>query len=494
MAHAKAGAGVDEFGDFQTPLPLAMEICGLLEARGERPAAIVEPTCGTGSFLLGACEQFPRFVRGLGFDISVDYVKQTRAAVISRGYADRVEIVCGSFFNVNWRRVFGELPEPLLVVGNPPWVTNAALGAAGSSNLPDKSNFQKHGGLNARTGKSNFDISEWMLIRLLEALDGRRATLAMLCKKAVARKVLLHAWKNAINLSGAEIRSIDARAHFGAAVEACFLTCSLLPTKAEQICRVYRGLSDREPASTIGYHDHELVADVAAHRRWKHLEGKERYKWRSGVKHDCAKVMELRQEGNRYRNGLGEIFELESAFVYPMLKSSEIKSGCSPEPTRWMLVTQQTVGEDTAIIRETARATWSYLERHAGLLDHRASSIYRGRPRFSIFGVGEYTFAPWKVAISGFYKQLDFSVVGSFAGKPIVLDDTCYSISFHNEAEARYVASLLNSAAAREFLSAYIFWDAKRPITIETLRRLDLWALAREHGSRDAPAYRACRK
>ena len=46
------------------------------------------------------------------------------------------------------------------------------------------------------TGKSNFDISEWMLIRLLEALQGRRATIAMLCKTATARKVLRHAWLN----------------------------------------------------------------------------------------------------------------------------------------------------------------------------------------------------------------------------------------------------------------------------------------------------------
>ena len=34
-----------------------------------------------------------------------------------------------------------------------------------------------------------------------------------------------------------------------------------------------------------------------------------------------------------------------------------------------------------------------------------------------------YTFEPWRVAISGFYKKLNFRVVGSFEGKPIVLDD-----------------------------------------------------------------------
>ena len=83
-----------------------------------------------------------------------------------------------------------------------------------------------------------------------------------------------------------------------------------------------------------------------------------------------------------------------------------------PAPNRWMLVTQTCVGEETSTIRERAPRTWAYLEAHGAALDRRGSSIYRGRPRFSIFGVGEYTFAPWKVAISGFYKRLAFKVVG----------------------------------------------------------------------------------
>src|SRR5262249_47250474 len=138
-----------------------------------------------------------------------------------------------------------------------------------------------------------------------------------------------------------------------------------------------------------------------------------------------------------------------------------------------------TVGDDTAEIERRAPKTWRYLLRHAEALDRRGSSIYRKRPRFSVFGVGDYTFAPWKVAISGFYKPLKFTVVSSWEGKPTVLDDTAYFVVCESESEARCVASLLNSTASREFFSAFIFWDAKRPITVEQLRRLDLMALAR---------------
>jgi hypothetical protein len=244
-----------------------------------------------------------------------------------------------------------------------------------------------------------------------------------------------------------------------------------------------------EPTASIGYHNGQLMADVSAFERWKHLGGRDDvYQWRSGVKHDCSKVMELRKEGNRYRNGLNELIDLEQDCLYPMLKSSEITKGRSKEPTRWMLVTQKAIGDETSVIRIAAPKTWEYLQRNGLLLDRRASSIYRNRPRFSVFGVGDYTFARWKVAISGFYKQLNFATIGPFAEKPVVLDDTSYFVPCQSEQEARYIADLFNSQPAREFFSAFVFWDAKRPITVDTLRRLDLSALACELGSQDTLA------
>jgi hypothetical protein len=485
MASAKIASQADEFGDFQTPDALAAQVCRRLFDRGIHPASLLEPTCGVGNFLLAAIDQFPNLTTGIGVEINDDYFNRLQQILCSHPHEDKVTVLQGSFFDVDWGNVVRDLPEPILVVGNPPWVTNSTLGALGSSNLPKKSNFQNHNGMDALTGKSNFDISEWMLIKLLEMLAGRKATMAMLCKTAVARKVLIHAWKNDIGLIDSEIHPIDAAASFGAAVDACLLLCSLSPTCQNQDCRVYPNLGATEPTATIGYRDGQLVADVAAYERWKHLAGDDVYQWRSGVKHDCSKVMELWKEGNGYRNGLGELIELECDYLYPMLKSSEINQGHSKEPTRWMLVTQRAVGDDTSGMRSVAPKTWEYLQKRGDLLDRRASSIYRNRPRFSVFGVGDYTFTCWKVAISGFYKRLNFTVIGPFAEKPVVLDDTSYFMPCQSEQEARFITDLLNSQSAREFFSAFVFWDAKRPITIDILRRLDLTAVARELGSTD---------
>jgi len=474
-----------EYGDFQTPPSLAREVCELLASSGVNPTSILEPTCGTGALLIAALDQFPQVREAIGLEVNPDHVTAARSAAQSRSCTKSVRIIHDDFFGFEWGALLQDLAEPLLVIGNPPWVTNAELGSLASSNLPQKTNFQNHSGLDALTGKSNFDISEWMLIRMLELLRRRRACLAMLCKTAVARKVLLHAWKNRIGLESSDFYRIDAARHFGASVDACLLVCRLSAEGHSDECSVHEKIASHEDAHRIGYRDGQLVADIALYDRWKNLQGDGVYTWRSGVKHDCAKVMELHKVGSRYRNGLGELIEVEDEYLFPMLKGSDVATASPTKAQRWMLVTQTTVGDETNSIKHWAPKTWDYLVAHAEALDRRASSIYRKRPRFSVFGVGPYSFAKWKVCVSGLYKRLHFKVVGSVVRKPVMLDDTAYFLPCETEQEAEYIASLLNSRIATEFLCAFIFWDAKRPITVQLLRRLDLLALARELGSQD---------
>lgn len=481
MATRKKTEQKAEFGDFQTPRDLARQACSLLARLGLRPSCILEPNCGKGSFVLAAIEHFPSAKDIVGVEINREYVNTARSAVTKVAPSGiNIRIINEDFFKVQWKSILESLPDPLLVIGNPPWVTNAELGILGSSNLPVKSNFQNRRGFDAITGKSNFDISEWMLIRELEWIKARQATLAMLCKTAVARKVLYHAWENGLQLKQSDIYLIDAAKHFGAAVDACLLVVMTSLDNGNFDCQVHESLEAESSINVFGYREKRLVSNVTAFDRWKHLAGEGHYKWRSGIKHDCSKLMELREENGRYRNGLGELVELEADYLYPMLKSSEVAKGNDLQPSRWMLVTQHHIGENTRHIQILAPKTWHYLLKHAQLLDKRSSSIYRNRPRFSVFGVGDYSFIQWKVAISGLYKKLHFRVVGPFKNKPVVLDDTCYFIACKSRKEAFFLAQLLNSEIAKNFFSAFIFWDEKRPITLGLLSRLDTFALARE--------------
>ena len=468
---------VKEFGDFQTPRELAFEICLLLSRLNIHPQTIVEPTCGLGNLIQAARKIF--FSSEIyGFEISSKYAKSAEDKFSGD---ENILISQTDFFEKDWTIFIADLAKPILILGNPPWVTNSQLGVLGSDNLPRKENFQNFSGLDAMTGKSNFDISEWMLLHLLKILDRQEAYLAMICKTSVARKVLKYAWKNKIHLKNSAVYRIETEKYFNASVDSCLLFCEFSNSRQITTANVFGNFNSEESSQKFGFKNNQLVASIDLYEKWKYLNGGSNIKWRSGIKHDCSKVMELTKEGDKYKNNLGEIIELEDDFLFPMMKSSDIANGIS-EPRRWMLVTQKTVKQDTSTIADIAPKTWSYLISHAQLLDKRGSSIYEKRARFAVFGVGEYSFAPWKVAISGFYKKLKFSVIGSYKNKPIVLDDTCYFLSFQTADEADKICKLLNSRAGQEFFEAFIFWDAKRPITTEILQKLNLSKLEKFSG------------
>jgi len=380
--------------------------------------------------------------------------------------------------------MLSSLPQPLLIVGNPPWVTSSDLGLIKSANTPTKQNFQKHRGIDAITGKANFDISEWMLMKFAEWLRGKAACIAMLCKTAVARKVLKHTWRAGIPTKTASIYAIDAEKHFGAAVDACLLVIETLAAPATD-CNYFSSLTEVESKTRFGYQEDLLVANVPSYLKRKLFlqQGPDpAYQWRSGVKHDCSPVMEIERQGRGYKNSLGETFQLEAELLYPLLKSSDFGNGRVTEARRYVIITQKSVGAETDSIRKIAPKTWAYLSAHKAMLDKRGSSIYRGKPPFSIFGIGPYSFAEWKVGISGFYKRLEFSAVGPIGQKPTMVDDTVYFLGCRSREEANFIAQLLNGEVARESLESLIFWADKRPITIDILRKLDLRAIARELG------------
>lgn len=193
----------------------------------------------------------------------------------------------------------------------------------------------------------------------------------------------------------------------------CLFVCSFKPNVRDKQCKLFPSLDAGSPSSIIGYKSWLLIANIDSYNKWQHLFGKG-LQWRSGIKHDCSKVMELIKLGNDFVNGLGEKVEIEDVYTYPMLKSSELVHG--EYPTRWMIVTQKEIGEDTSAIKQTAPKTWKYPLDHSALLAKRGSSIYKNKPQFSIFGVGTYSFSACKVAISALYKILEFRIIGSVGG------------------------------------------------------------------------------
>ncbi len=468
-----------EYGDFQTPLELAVRVCQQLLQLNISPDIIIEPTCGVGNFIKAASSLFPKVNRIIGVDINTQYLQEIKNNK-QCSQDSRIALQNKDFFEFDWQSYLNQLDGEILVLGNFPWVTNSQQGSIGGDNLPKKNNFQKHNGLDAITGKSNFDISEWMLIQFSQLLQNREACLAMLCKTSVSRKLLSYLYSHNLNLDYCATYTIDAQKYFGATVDACLLFCKFNPNSKNYFCDVFSNLNQTE-YKKIGYRNNILIRDIASFEKTSSLYNiNTGIKWRSGIKHDCSNVMEFRKIDDLHINGLGESVDIEDTYLFPLMKGSDIAQNRTGSTDRCVLVTQKFVGEPTEYIKEIAPKTWNYLESHAKYLNSRKSKIYQKKPRFSIFGVGDYTFAPWKIAICGLYKKLEFRLISQIDNKQIVFDDTVYFLGFNDEKIARKNFELITSEQAISFYSSQIFWDEKRPIKSSILNSLNLTTLLEE--------------
>lgn len=462
-------------GDFQTPILLARQILLTLssEFRGSR---LLEPTCGKGNFFRALIEIGAAPQEVIGIEIQPDYVREAQSLVRLFQHA---QILQGDFFEIDLRHdIRWQADGPLLVIGNPPWVTNAAQTVYGGTNLPQKSNFKGFNGLDALTGKSNFDIAEYIWIKLIRELKGTDTTIALLCKTSVARNVMKYLHDTHTPAKNARLYEINAQEWFGAAVDACLFVVELNTTEQRYDLAVYESLTDSTPSSYAGFEDGQLIANVDAFRALSEIDGRSPLEWRQGVKHDAASVMELSFVRGSWVNKLGDAVDIEDEFIFPLVKSSDIQR-LPAHTKRGVIIPQKYVGQPTGYLQQAAPKLWAYLQKHADVFQRRGSSIYANRPPFSIFGVGDYTFAEYKVLVSGFYKKATFVPVAPLAGKPIICDDTCYLLPFQTYQQAVLVAALLNHPLAQAFIDSLAFADSKRPITKALLSRIDLRALLR---------------
>ena len=452
----------DEWGDFQTPIALARQVVRRFES--QEWGRVLEPTCGTGSFL-NASMLLGANIERKGLEIQTCHVNEARTCGL--------DVVQADIFSTNLATdIVWKADGPLLIVGNPPWVTSAQLGSLGSTNLPDKTNLKKLGGFDAITGASNFDIAEFILLKLMTELQHEQPTLAFLIKTQVARNLISYAEQYRLPYSRYEIRLIDSKAWFGASVDAC-LFVARYQKQTHYECDIFSDLVSHAPERSMAAIDGRLVSDLAKYRLASEIDGASPLVWRSGVKHDAAGIMELDLETCRE-------LQLEDDYVYPLLKCSDVYQG-RLQPVKCVLVPQTVLGEDTSRLQHIAPRLWAYLENHSEALDNRKSSIFVNQPRFSIFGIGSYTFLPYKIAISGLHKTARFALLGPHNGKPILVDDASYLVGFADAQDAAMCYAMLTSRLANALLQSLVFWDSKRPITKKLLQRIDLSAIARRY-------------
>lgn len=459
-------SGKREYGDYQTPEYFSLAVCEYLKyERQIMPTIIIEPTCGIGSFLKSSLIFDASEI--IGIEVNSEYCEICEKNILD----PRVRILNTDFFEYDYKSVI-KRKEQLLIVGNPPWVNNSTLSSLNSDNMPAKVNFKGLKGMDAITGASNFDICEYIILKLITSLHGTNATIAMLCKTSVARNIFIEMKRSHMQFTSCDIFEFNANKVFGINVSACLLVINLnVKEVSAEICNVYSFDKPKEVKSSFGYVDGKFYSNIS--KRDNDFLGNCYFEWRQGVKHDCSKVMELSLNGTSFVNGLKEPVDIEKNYVFPLIKSSMFKSPIIKSSEKYVLVTQRKIQEDTSHIALDAPKTWNYLMAHKEYFLKRKSSIYKKAPEFSMFGIGNYSYAKYKVGVSGFYKKPLFSVLASFDNKTIMTDDTSYFICFPTY-ETAYVAMLiLNSARVQKFLSSIAFLDAKRPYTKKVLEQID---------------------
>jgi len=467
-----------EYGDFQTNRDLALQVAKYSFIKNESIEFVLEPTCGKGNFIFASISQFKSLKKVVGVEIYKPYVWKTKIGILTYFLKNpskskpEIDIVHGNAFKFN----YAELAESTkhletLVIGNPPWVTNSQLGSIESNNLPKKSNFKKHSGLDAMTGKGNFDIGEYISFTMLKCFENHNGIFAFLIKNSVVKNLIQDQKRNRFKIRQSEKLNIDSKKEFNVSVNAClFLTH--LNKEPDFTCKEFDFYS-REYITTFGLYKDKFVYSVEDYDKSSIVDGKSIFTWRSGVKHDCSKVMEIEQVNGHFINGLGEKLNLEKKLVYGLLKSSDLKENKTNVFRKLTIITQTKIGQETNYIQVDLPLTYQYLSLHKDFFKKRKSSIYKDKPDFSIFGIGDYSFAKYKIGISGLYKSTHFTLVCPHNSKPIMLDDTCYFIGFDKLRLAEIAHYLLNSDVVQRFLKSIIFSDSKRSINKDILMRID---------------------
>ena len=446
-----------EFGDYQTPIVFCDRVCAYLYERGlsRNIEAIIEPTCGLGNFIVSAAERF--HIPAIGIDINSSYINTAHKRLPSGKYIN------DNIFDVSVSDICKY--RNVLVIGNPPWATNSDL----DYNLPHKTNFKELKGIEALTGASNFDICEYVILQMLNTFKGTDSVICMLCKTSVARNVILEIDRNSIPCNNIEMLNFNSKKVFGVSAAACVLVIQLSSAINTTIACHVKDFDSLKTVDTLTVNNHHLVS---FYTNAQDFEGTCQMTWRSGVKHDCGKVMELEMVNGNYVNKYKEVVDVEDDLVFPLVKSSFFKSPIIRDFKKFVIVTQQKAKQDTSYIEQEYPHLWSYLSRHSEDFSKRKSIIYKKSGSFSMFGVGDYSFAPYKVGVSGFYKKPLFSLLT--ADKPVMTDDTSYFLSFDNYDDAYTMMLLLNSKPVQDYLTSIAFLDSKRPYTIKLLSRLDL--------------------
>ena len=154
---------------------------------------------------------------------------------------------------------------------------------------------------------------------------------------------------------------------------------------------------------------------------------------------------------------------IEPNFVYPLLRGRDVQRW-KAEPSAYILLPNRTdklAGIPEAEMKSKYPKTYAYLKRFEKQLRQRSGyrKFFKSTdPYWTMYDVGPYTLAPWKVVWPGeVAPSLRASVVNVYLNKPIVCDQTNYFVECSDETSSHFLCALLNSAVIRCYYKAVAY-------------------------------------
>lgn len=166
---------------------------------------------------------------------------------------------------------------------------------------------------------------------------------------------------------------------------------------------------------------------------------------------------------NGRRNVARITVDVEANHIYPLLRGRDVtRFHANPSSGSYVIVPQSGMNGDESLPAKSPEL-FGYLSRFKDTLGKRSSyrRFQRGKPFWSIWTVGLYTFAPYKVV----WKEMSGSnFVAAYVGsgtlpdgspKIIVPDHKVYFIPVETEDEAAYLTAYLNARTVSGAVGAY---------------------------------------
>jgi len=388
--------------------------------------SVIDTAAGSCNFLIPLAEKFPE-KQFYGIEKNEFIFRQTK--VKTDGLKNLTYLKGDMIFD------HFDIPECDLYIGNPPFVNLNDMDDDYRLKVIDiwKNEFPTEKGYKLLLGNSRGDLSQLIFHLTMKIYLKEKADCAVILPDSLLfGNEASRAFREFRNFNVRSLWDISDKSAFSYTKRPCFV---LFGQKGEETVFPVLYRKQKEKIQ-LHLHKGQLVPQSAI------IHGSNHYQTRQGINTLGANGIYMKNELPLWKSEL----------LQPLYRSCDVKRW-QAEPSRWILMPyreKKLLTEEYLMKKEPA--VWKYLTKYKKELSDRKSPHLKKKGWYSLFGVGDYTFSPWKVIWNALgARDINAAVIS----KGIPNQAMHAYISLNDEKEAHYVCALMNSSPVRKLVAQY---------------------------------------